>query len=203
MAFPRKLLNEGEELVLDLRPHPWFFAGPASLLAASLIVLLVSSVKHAPDPLVILMAGITVAALVWFAGRYARWATTNLAVTSDRIIFRAGVVAKRGIEIPLDRVNTIFSKQTVFERLLGSGDLVVESGGEQGRETFNDIPHPQRVQNELYRQIEANQDRISGGGRPVALDALDQLAKLDELRKRGAITEEEFQTKKAQLLDRM
>jgi uncharacterized membrane protein YdbT with pleckstrin-like domain len=203
VAFPRKLLNEGEELVLDLRPHPWFFAGPAGMLAGSLIVLIIASVEHWPDLVIVVLGGITVAALAWFAGRYGRWATTNLAVTSDRIVFRAGMVAKRGIEIPLERVNTIFSNQTVFERMLGSGDLVVESGGEQGRETFNDIPHPERVQNELYRQIEANQARIDGGGRRAAPDALDQLAKLDDLRKRGAITEAEFQTKKAQLLDRM
>jgi membrane protein YdbS with pleckstrin-like domain len=205
VAFPRKLLNEGEELVLDLRPHPWFFAGPAALLAGSLVLLIIAKgISDWPDAIVLLLAGIVLASLVWFAGRYARWATTNFVVTSDRIIFRAGVMAKRGIEIPLERVNTIFSNQSVIERMLGSGDLLIESGGEQGRETFSDIPHPQRVQNEVYRQIEGTQTRIYGGGRPnPQSDALDQLAKLDDLRKRGAITEQEFQTKKAQLLDRM
>jgi uncharacterized membrane protein YdbT with pleckstrin-like domain len=204
VAFPRKLLNEGEELVLDLRPHPWFFAGPAALLAGSLLALIVAGVNDWPDVIKITLIGICLAALAWFAGRYARWATTNFVVTSDRIVFRAGVVAKRGIEIPLERVNTIFSNQSVVERLLGSGDLVIESGGELGRETFSDIRRPQQVQNEVYRQIEGNQTRIAGGGRrPAQSDALDQLAKLDDLRKRGAITEQEFQTKKAQLLDRM
>ncbi|HEY2330857.1 MAG TPA: PH domain-containing protein [Acidimicrobiales bacterium] len=203
MPFPTKLLNEGEELVLDLRPHPWFFAGPALALAGILLLDVVVIGKDLPDPVRIFLVIVTLAALVWFAVRYGRWATTNLAVTSDRIVFRSGLVAKRGIEIPLERVNTIFSKQRIFERLIHTGDLVVESGGEMGRETFYDIPYPQRVQNELYQQIEAHQRRASGGSARTAPDALDQLAKLDDLRKRGAITEAEFQAKKAQLLDRM
>ncbi|MGD9797620.1 MAG: PH domain-containing protein [Acidimicrobiia bacterium] len=204
MPFPRKLLNDGEDLVLDLRPHPWFFAGPASLLVASLVLLIAASVEDWPELVQIVLAGICLGALVWFAGRYARWATTNFVVTSDRIIFRSGVVAKRGIEIPLERVNTIFSSQSVIERMLGSGDIVIESGGELGRETFTDIRDPQRAQNEVYRQIEGNQARMGGGrARAAEADAFDQLSKLDDLRKRGAITEQEFQTKKAQLLDRM
>src|SRR5688572_22173631 len=150
VAFPRRLLNPNEELVIDLRPHWWFFAGPAALLAGSLVVLIVGSVVGWPDYGMLPVAGVTLGALVWFVGRYARWATTNLVVTSDRIIYRSGVIAKRGIEIPLERVNTIFSNQSIFERMLRSGDLVIESGGEQGRQSFRDIPHPQLVQNEIY-----------------------------------------------------
>lgn len=211
MAFPRKLLNEGEELVLDLRPHWWFFAGPASLLAGSLVVLVIAYIKDWPDWAIMVLAGICLGALGWLGGRYARWATTNFVVTAERIVFRSGVVAKRGIEIPLERVNTIFSSQTVLERVFRSGDLVIESGGEQGRQSFTDIPNPQGVQSEIYRSIEANHSRMFGSrvatpaaaATPAAPDALDQLAKLDELRKRGTITEQEFQEKKAELLGRM
>jgi uncharacterized membrane protein YdbT with pleckstrin-like domain len=185
VAFPRKLLNTDEELVVDLRPHWWFFAGPAALLAASLVLLVVGSVAGWPDYGVLPVAGVTLGALVWFAGRYARWATTNFVVTSDRIIYRSGVVSKRGIEIPLERVNTIFSNQSIFERMLRSGDLVIESGGEQGRQSFSDIPHPQLVQNEIYKQREANERRMHGGVvRGSSPDVLEQLDRLDDLRRR-------------------
>lgn len=202
MPFPRRLLFEGEEIVLDLRPHWWFFIGPAALLAASLAVLILVAVEDVGDWALLAGAGVVVAALAWFVGRYLRWATTNFVLTSDRLVYRSGVVAKRGIEIPLERVNTVFSHQTVLERLLRSGDLVVESGGEQGRESFTDIPQPSLVQNEIYRQIEANQQRASA---PAVRepDVVDQLDRLDDLRKRGVITEAEFQAKKAQLLDRL
>ena len=39
MPFPRRLLHETEELVLDMRPHVWFIAGPTTALVASLVVL--------------------------------------------------------------------------------------------------------------------------------------------------------------------
>jgi membrane protein YdbS with pleckstrin-like domain len=209
VAFPTKLLIDGEELVLDLRPHWWFFAGPASVLGVALVVLIwVAAVGI--DWLVYAVATLAVVALFWFIGRFARWGTVNFVVTTDRIIYRSGVVAKQGIEIPLERVNTIFSHQGIIERLLRSGDLVIESGGEHGRQKFADIRNPLEVQSEIYRQIEDNQNRMYGGMRARNLgevasppDVLGQLEKLDELRRRGVLTEAEFQATKAQLLDRM
>jgi membrane protein YdbS with pleckstrin-like domain len=200
MGFSRKLLNEGEEVVLDLRPHWRFFAGPALLLAAAL-VLFVVTVANGWNLLVLPAAGVVLAALAWFTGRYSRWATTSFVLTSDRLIYRSGVVAKRGIEMPLERVNTVFSNQSVLDRLLGCGDLVIESAGEQGRQSFTDIGRPSFVQNEIYRQIEDNQNRMYGGLRRD--DPIDQLERLDELRRRGVISEAEFEAKKARLLDRM
>jgi membrane protein YdbS with pleckstrin-like domain len=200
VPFPPKLLNDGEDLVLDLRPHWWYLAGPTSLLVLALVLLVIAGAADLPDVLVWALAGVVVGSLLWFAGRYARWATTNFVVTSDRIVYRHGVVAKRAIEIPLDRVNTIFSSQSIFERVLRSGDLTIESGGELGHETFTDIPRPAAVQQEIYRQIEVDQSRRGGGG---AVDPLEQLDRLDDLRRRGVISEAEFEAKKAQLLDRM
>ncbi|MCU1374956.1 MAG: hypothetical protein JWO68_2242 [Actinomycetia bacterium] len=201
MPFPRRLLFEGEDVVLDVRPHWWFFAGPASLLVAALVALIAVAVAGVGDWALLAGAGVVVASLLWFAGRYLRWATTNFVLTTDRLVFRSGVIAKRGIEIPLERINTVFSHQTIFERLLRSGDLVIESGGEHGQESFSDIPRPANVQNEIYRQIEDNQHRSSGAEREP--DVVDQLDRLDDLRKRGVITEAEFQAKKAKLLDKL
>ena len=201
MGFPSKLLNTGEEVVLDLRPHWWFFIGPAALLAASLVLLVVVAANDVPGALLLAVAGIVLAALAWFAGRYSRWATTNFVVTTDRLIFRSGVLSKRGIEIPLERVNTVHSSQTFFERLLRSGDLVIESAGERGQQEFTDIPRPSLVANEIHHQIEDNQNRMYRGGRSD--DPIDQLDRLDELRRRGVISEAEFEAKKQKLLDRM
>jgi uncharacterized membrane protein YdbT with pleckstrin-like domain len=202
VPFPKRLLFEGEDVVLDLRPHWWFFSGPGALLVLTLIALIAATAADLGDWAVILAAGVVVAALAWFVGRYLRWATTNFVLTSDRLIFRSGVIAKHGIEIPLERINTVFSHQTILERMLRTGDLVVESGGEQGRETFSEIANPPDVQNEIYRQIDATQNR-RGAPAPSEPDVVDQLNRLDDLRRRGVITEAEFQAKKQQLLDRM
>ena len=200
MAFPKKLLNTGETLAVDIRPHWLYFWKQALALLASIVVLIYVRAQDW-DAVTLLMAGVTVLALLWFVGRYLKWMTTNFAVTNQRVIFRQGVIAKQGIEIPLDRVNTIFFNQGILERLLGTGDLTIESAGERGAQSFSDIRKPSRVQNEIYRLIEREQDEHATLGRELSLP--EQLEKLDELRKKGIITDAEFQAKKASILERM
>jgi len=202
VPFPRKLLNEGEDVVLDLHPHWWFLAKQTlALLAAMVLGVLV--LLNVDQPIVRVLAGVLiVVALGWWAVRYLDWRTTNFVVTTDRLIYRHGVLAKHGIEIPLERVNNVLFSQRLFERALGAGDLIIESAGESGRQAFSDVRKPSAVQNEIYRQIEANEnrkfDRIGrgGGGSSVA----DELAKLDQLRRDGVLSEDEFQAQKARLL---
>src|SRR5438309_5074673 len=103
MPFPRKLLNDNEDVILDLRPHWWFLAGPVAALAFFVALSVVVQVMVGNDVLTIASLVPAVAALVWFVGRYARWTTTNFVVTNERLIYRHGVIAKHGKEIPLDR----------------------------------------------------------------------------------------------------
>jgi uncharacterized membrane protein YdbT with pleckstrin-like domain len=209
VPFPRKLLNTGEDVVLDLHPHWWSLAGPvAALLAAIALGIFVIVGVDDPHQIVSIGTGVLVlVALGWFVLRYLAWVTTNFVVTTDRLIYRNGVLTKTGIEIPLDRVNTVFFSQRLFERLLGAGDLVIESAGEQGRQEFTDVRKPSAVQNEIYKQIEANEnrkfDRVGRSAAAAEMSLPEQLDRLDDLRKRGVLTDEEFENKKRQLLDRM
>lgn len=202
MPFPRKLLNEGEDVVLDLHPHWWFFTGPV----VAVVVTAAASValRGVNDALLVLLLVLVGLSLVWLAVRYARWATTNLVVTTDRLIHREGVLGKRGKEIPLERVNDIAVNQTFFERLIGAGDVTIESGGERGQQVFTDIAKPFLVQNVVYREIEraGERDAARAAGSRV-LSIPEQLEKLDELRRRGVISQAEFDAKKTQLLDRL
>ena len=202
MPFPRRLLNEGEDVVLDLHPHWWTLSGPVVVvvLATTGAVL----VRTLSDVLVVVLLGVAVLGLLWLAVRYARWATTNFVVTTDRLVFREGVLGKRGKEIPLERVNDIAVAQTLFERLIGAGDLTVESGGERGQQVFTDVSKPFLVQNVIHTEVERAGDRDaarSAGHRYPSIP--EQIEKLDELRERGVLTQAEFDAKKAQLLDRM
>jgi uncharacterized membrane protein YdbT with pleckstrin-like domain len=204
VAFPPKLLNDGEEVVLDLHPHWWFFAGPAIAVVLTIAAAIAVSVLDLPDWLWYGVAALLALNVLWLLARLAKWATTNFVVTTDRLIYRSGVLSKKGKEIPLERLNDISFNQSIFERMLGSGDLLIESGGERGQQAFTDIRRPAMVQNEIYRQIEAAQGRDAdrmAGRRELSIP--EQIDKLDELRSRGVISQAEFDAKKAQLLDRM
>ena len=204
MAFPSRLLNHGEEMVLDLRPHWSFFAPHAVALAAAVALLIALSAMGWPEWVQVVGAVATLVALVRFTVRYARWATTNFVVTTDRLVHRKGVVAKAGTEIPLERVNSVFFRQSALERVLRCGDLIIESGGEQRHQTFGDIPRPSLVQSEISRRLEADHQRTYSGRRtPGGLSLVEQLERLDELCRRGVLTPAEFEAEKAQLLERL
>lgn len=207
MAYPQKLLNDGEVVALDLRPHWWYMAEPTAALIGSILLGVIAR-RSDIAAIEILCAVLLLFCLGWFGIRYAKWSTTNFVVTSDRVIHRYGVIAKHGIEIPLERINTVFFNQSIFERMLGAGDLGIESAGERGAETFEDVRKPAIVQNEIYRQMEANSSRMYRSRQQAAtqqtgLSIPEQIEKLDELRKRGVISEQEFAAKKADLLNRM
>ena len=142
--------------------------------------------------------------LITFLVKLAEWRTTHFVLTSDRLIVRSGVLSKQGTEIPLERINDLSYHQSLFERMVGAGDLVIESAGERGQDRFPRIPHPDRAQQFVYTEIENNRQRISG----VHIDQQEasipeQIAELAKLRDQGAVTDAEFQAKKAELLSRM
>lgn len=201
MPFPRKLLNEGEDVVLDLHPHWWQFVAPGAAFLASVVA---AVVFRDNDALRIVSVVILLVSLVWLGVRYAKWTTTNFVVTTDRLIYREGVLGKRGKEIPLERLNDIAVNQSLFERMIGAGDVTIESGGERGQQVFSDVRKPFLVQNVIYSEIErasARDAARSSGSRELSLP--EQIDKLDELRQRGVISQAEFDVKKTQLLDRM
>ena len=214
MPFPRRLLNEGEEISLDLRPHWWFFANHIFTGVPLIVVLFLVQSIHGHDSLRSwLMALWGVLALIWAAWlglQYLKWNFTHFVVTTDRVLFRTGVLSKKGVEIPLERVSNINFKQSIWERTIGAGDLNIESAGRDGQSTFNDVRHPEAVQQELYKQMELYARKRAGWSQaPAAAPAApgpsipEQLEQLAGLRDRGVISAAEFEAKKAQLLERM
>ncbi len=209
MPFPPQLLTDDEELVLDLRPHWWYLTPAGLVLAVTLVIGLAALLNDWFSVLNAAVGVMVLAAIGWFGITYMKWTTTNFVVTNERVISRHGIVAKHGIEIPLDRINTVFFSQSLFERMIGAGDLGIESAGEGGRQTFTDIRRPNLVQNEIYRQVDGLENRkLQRMGQAVsaapAADSIpEQIEKLDQLRRQGVLTDEEFESKKRELLDRM
>jgi uncharacterized membrane protein YdbT with pleckstrin-like domain len=202
MPYPKKLLNDYETVALDLHPHWWYFARPVMSLVASIVLgILVRVLLDDDAEKVLTWVAIVLIVLcaLWLVARYMKWATTNFVITSDRVIFRSGVLAKSGIEIPLERVNNVLFNQSIFERMLGAGDLLIESGGEDGQQRFSDIRRPERVQNLIHAQMEVNESRRftvpSSEG-----DVASQLEKLEGLLERGTISLAEFEAEKSRLL---
>ncbi len=203
MSYPERLLNDDESVIVDLHPHWWFLAPPTAAVVLAIgagVATLVETDHGSTARTVATWGSIAVIALsvMWLVVRYCRWLSTSFVITDHRVIFRSGVLAKHGVEIPLDRVQTVHFSQGIWERLVGAGDLVIESGGEGGVQHFTDIRQPDRVQRALHAQLSVRRDRRSSGwGHDVA----GQLERLHDLRERGAITDDEYERHKQRLLD--
>ena len=207
MGINESHLHRNEKIVLDLHPH-WIMMAKAVLavvVATGLgIFLLVWADGDGFTNSLTAIIGVLliVSSLVYFAQRWINWYSTNFVVTTDRCIYRSGVVSKRGIEIPLERINTIFFEQGFIDRLVGAGSLIIESAGEMGRQVFEDVRDPVHVQNVLYQEMEDNEnrkfDRVRGGDAP--LSTADELSKLVALRDQGHLSDAEFEAQKARLL---
>jgi uncharacterized membrane protein YdbT with pleckstrin-like domain len=193
MPYPRDLLNDHEEIVVEDHPHWLYFLEPILAALATLAVLLffwtltngdVRSIFTTIGLLVLVGIGL------WALFRLVNWRSVEFVVTTDRVIYRSGVFAKRGIEIPLARVNNVNFSQGILERIVGAGNLMIESGGEQGQSHFTDIHEPQKVQRIIHEQIEAYRH----------LGVADELEKLEGLLQRGTITQAQFEDQKRKLL---
>lgn len=203
MPFPRRLLAEGEELVLDLRPHWIALVWPLTEIAldvAGVVLILV----YMPDSWPAWVRWLVVAlgaGLIAFSAlpKIVAWATSHFVVTTDRVIHREGWFAKRSMEIPLENISDVRFSQSVFERIIGGGDLILESAGEYGQQSFTNIRRPEYVQKTIYEMNEANLRRMQAPA-PGVGSVADELDKLDRLRDEGLLSDEEFEAQKARLL---
>jgi len=207
VGFSEDNLHRDEQIVLDLHPHWIMLAKGVILLVLAIVIGIVllawnptnQSLENVVNGAAVVMV---IVALLYFLQRWISWISTNFVVTTDRCIYREGIVSKRGIEIPLERINTVFFNQGIIDRMVGAGTLTIESAGEHGVQTFEDVRNPIAVQQELYQQMEDNENRKFDRVRAPAtqVSVADEISKLATLLSQGHITQAEFDSHKAALL---
>ena len=159
MPFPRRLLGEGEEVVLDLHPHWKRLAVPAALVpitagvATYVVFVLPSGSFQTAGRLAIIAVALAVL-LRFSVWPWLRWLTTRYVLTTDRVVIRQGVFGRSGRDIPLTRVNDVSFRHSLLERMLGCGTLTIESAGEHGQVVLPEVPRVEQVQREVYRCVE-------------------------------------------------
>jgi membrane protein YdbS with pleckstrin-like domain len=213
MAFPRSLLADHEKLIFDLKPH-WVALVPPGLWTIASIIFWVVGYRVAKNQLdnpafaQNVVAIISLVAIFFLAVMpFLRWKFTIFALTSDRLITRSGIIAKHSKEIPLERINDVAFSQSILERMLGAGDLLVESAGERGQTRISNVRNPEQVQLTIYKETEENQNRMMRGGKPFPTptgnSVPEQIEALARLRDQGVLSDAEFEAKKQELLKRI
>ena len=159
-------LSQGEEVVLDLHPHwgrlvvPVLVLLVASLLTGFGVALIPHGGGQAIERWIVI--GVAIIVVLWLTILpYLRWLTTRYVLTTDRLVIRSGILARHGRDIPLNRINDVSFSETVLERMLRSGTLVVESAGERGQISLTDVPRVEHVQREVYRMVGEHQGGVT------------------------------------------
>ncbi len=204
MPWPEDALTEGEAIITSFRPH-WKLLFVPVLWGIGAIAVFAALALWFDWGLWLKVAAL-VLVLIWFVVRpLVDWWFTRYVLTTERLITRRGLIAQRGIEIPLEGIANVNFSQSMFERMLGAGDLLVESAGETGQSGFDNIPHPDTFQALLYKTREARSMDLSAGGgvkRPKD-DGAEAIRKLAALRDEELISEAEYEQKRKEILDGM
>jgi uncharacterized membrane protein YdbT with pleckstrin-like domain len=158
VAISRKLLTDGESVVVDTRTHPKALIVPVLVLLVTIAVaiLLDTHVDNGVVSLVVWILALVV--VVWFTLRpFLDWLTSTYTITTKRLITREGVLARSGHDIPLHRISDVAYDMGVVDRMLGCGTLVISDASTHGSVRLHDIPDVESVQRRLT-------ELLDGGG---------------------------------------
>lgn len=164
MKYPASLLNSGEEIQLQLRPHFRALVAPAFLLLISLL-LLGATAYYAKDTFLFwpLIIGAGVLFLFGTFIPFVRWLTTQFVFTNRRIITREGLISRSGRDMPVSKVNNVSFHVPLMGRILNYGTLIVESAGDDDADLhIDDVPNVEQVQRLIYSLYEKDDARRRG-----------------------------------------
>ena len=219
--YADSLLANGEHIALRTRQHwlaPAFSsARPFIIFVAAILIFIVGSSIAILS--YIALAGVLIA-IAWIGLVVWRWSAQDYIVTNLRVIKVEGIINKHSADSSLEKINDAVLDQSVFGRMFGFGDLDILTANEESVDRYKWLSKAAVFKKEMLNQkvaLEAGYSHGSGLGAPApapapaavghaaggADEVTDTLARLADLRDRGAISAEDYEAKKAELLDTM
>jgi uncharacterized membrane protein YdbT with pleckstrin-like domain len=142
-------------------------------------------------------------ALVAAIPPFVRRSSSEFVVTNKRVLVKTGFVRRHSTEILLRQVEGITVDQGILGRMLGFGTIVVEGTGSD-RTPYKGIASPMEFRLAVQEQIEANANPGYATAplqqQPAKEDRYAMLLRLNELKEKGVLTDEEFGKEKTRIL---
>lgn len=209
-GYLKQLLAEKEQVIYVTRQHWTVLAGEIlseTVLTIALIVLVSLVWALTPYGAGVALGYLLLAfPLVSLTRDVMVWHNRQYIVTNRRVIQIAGVLQKDVTDSSLEKVNDVKMEQSALGRLLDYGDVEILTASELGVNAFKRISRPIRFKTAMLNAKEAL-ERGSAGGPAAPTGAAPSvpnlIAQLDQLRRAGVLTEEEFAQKKKDLMARL
>ena len=209
----RTALKKDEKVLLIIRHH-WLKLLPAFAIWLLITILTLwianaTATLNASAALIIIL--ITAIYPLWF---YFNWIHNIWVVTNVRVIDEAGFFTRHAKESPLEKINNIEYSQSFWGRILGYGNVDIQTAAEMGDTSYVMIHHPKLLKDTIthaqegYKLTRENNQAQqlakaiaeNSGSRPSQVMIADELHKLFELVQKGAITQEEYIVQKNKLM---
>jgi len=201
-TYIRDLLGENERILLVTRQHPFVLISTIFLEILLIGLLVVGiSVLTAYYPTAFYGYVLVLIPLIGMLRDILVWSNRQYIVTNRRVVQVSGVLSKDVVDSSLEKVNDVKMRQSFFGRLFNYGDIQILTASELGVNLFKHIGDPVRFKTAMLNAKE--ELGFSEMGVQAEEDIPSLIAKLDQLRKQGIISEAEFQKKKAELLAKM
>ena len=203
-SYIERAMGNKEQILLVKHRH-WFALLGRILLEIVLIAALIAGVLIAMNyyPVAIYGFILVLVPLIGMIRDIMVWSNHKYVITNRRVMEATGVFSKKVLDSSLDMVNDIELSQSFLGRLFNYGDLTILTASELGVDRFDQIADPIKFKTTMLDAKENVEIDESDLQQKPEKDIPTLIDKLDDLRKRGIISEEEFQEKKADLLAKM
>jgi len=208
--YIQSLMGKAEKILLVTRQH-WFVLFRTIVIESLMIVILVAvgiavSVAYPPVALLAPVVGLLLALIpaVGMLRDILIWYNRQYLVTNRRVIQVSGVINKNVVDSSLEKVNDVKMSQSFFGRIFDYGNIEILTASELGVNQFQRIGDPVQFKTAMLNAKEKlGFDEIAVHAVRPTDDIPTLISKLDELRKQGIVSEEEFQAKKSELLAKL
>ena len=207
----RTNLKKDEKLLLITRQHWIKLALPVcAWLLLVILLLILKWFIFSTGFLIVLIAAI------YPAYEYINWKYNLWAVTNIRVVDESGFFSRHSKESPLDKINNVEYAQSIWGRMLGYGNVDIQTAAEMGETTYNLIHAPKLLKDtithaqEEYKKMQIGNQasqlaeaiaRTNPGTAAASTQMIaDELHKLFDLLQKGAITNEEYIAQKNKLM---
>jgi len=173
------------------------------------------------------------ASLLWLIFVYANWYSQDYLVTNRRVLKVEGVLKKRSADSSLEKINDAVLEQSVLGRMLGYGDLEILTAAETSVDQYHMLSQAQTFKRTMLDEKHALEEEFlrvpapplraapamtpaaaptpapgpapaTPASRQLSADEITKaLGDLADLRDRGAISADEYEAKKQDLLGRL
>lgn len=221
------LLANGEEIRYRTKKH-WIAPLLATITGTVLVfggvaALIIRAMVDSDFARNVLLIGGLVAlviGLVMWGNAFVHWWAQYYFVTNQKVLKVEGILRKSTSGSALEKINDITMEVPLLGRALGYGTLRVLTAADESNLTYTVMRDPAEFrkmildQKLLFEQADARAiaDAVLQANSPAGAaaaagstndDVAGMIQRLAELRDSGAITAEDYEAKKAELLDRM